>query len=134
METGGIVMKSVPDSIMKSLPKYGITAFTPLSQHDDVFYGQGTCLKQLNHPKLGELSGIFVEIPVDVSLRTKHQKTLDNVDIKETSDEDIEEAVSHVLRLKRRNQIGPANGHSNATHIIKTDDMGRKVLVRTRYS
>ena len=89
---------------------------------------------QLNRPELGKLSGVSVEIPVVVSLRTKDQKTLDKVDVQDVSDEDIEEAVSHVLRLVRRNQIGPAKGVSNPTHMIETDDMGRKVLVRARYS
>ncbi len=114
---------------------HGIKSFTVLSQRGNLIEGQGTRLVQLNRPDLGSLSGVFVEIPVDVSLETDDHKTLEKVRIQPVSDEDIEEAVSHVKRLVRHDQINPRiQAGSHATHTVETDSAGHKVLVRQRFS
>jgi len=115
---------------------HGITAFATLSQNGHTINGQGMRLVQLNRQDLGNLSGVFVEIPVDISLETTDQQALDKVHVQKISDEDIEEAVSHIQRLARRGQIDSVSqaATSMATHTIETDNKGRRVLVRCRYS
>lgn len=130
-------MNTIPSSILENLlTNHGIRAFTALSQHGHTIEGQGTRLIQLQHPELGPLSGIFVEVPVDVSIDTSERGTLENVRVKGTADEDIEEALSHIKRLVRRGQIDADNraDSSQASHTIETDNMGRRILVRCRYA
>ena len=91
---------------------------------------------QLNRPELGRLSGVFVEIPVEVSLETRDQRTLDNVRVQEVSDEDIEEAVAHVERLAAagaRLSLRCRPDRKRPTPSRPTE-RAEKLLVRQRYS
>jgi hypothetical protein len=129
-------MNTLSHALLEKLQQdYGIQTFTVLSHLGNTVQGQGTQLVQLNRSELGQLSGVYVEIPIDLSLETSDERTLNKVQVQKIAEEDIEEAVSHIQRLARRGQIeSVSQAASKATHAIETDRMGRKILVRSRYS
>lgn len=115
---------------------FDLTSFTVLSQSDDVISGQGMRLVQLNRSDLGSLSGIYAELPVDIVIKTRDLQSLKGTHVEDVSEDDINDAVLHVRRLQKSGQlhVDPEAANSKATHAIETDSMGRRILVRARYS
>ena len=114
----------------------GVIDFTCLSRSTDNIQGQGTQQIQLTSPELGPLSGAYVKLPADVSILCKADGTIDEVQVRPPSEEDIKEATSYVQRLMHRGQISdhPEVLAKGATHAVETDAQGRRFIVRQRFS
>lgn len=112
-----------------------IETFHCLNRTETTFRGQATSLVQLDNPELGEMRGAFIEMPVDVSVRCNHG-AIDYVVIDQPSAGDIDDAVSYVQHLVRQGKVGTDSEQkaSGMTHLIETDEQGRRILTRRRFS
>lgn len=85
------------------LEQHNLKTFTLLSRRGNIVDGQGSRLLQLDRLELGELYGVFVEFPVDISIQFNENDVA--VNVSEIKNEDVEEAVTSILRLVRKGQI-----------------------------
>ncbi len=113
----------------------GIGNFKCLTKGNAGFRGQGTQLLQLVRPELGELSGAFIEMPVQVSVHCDADGRITSTEVDEPANEDINEAFSFVQNLARRGQLNTCGAATKPgeTHAIETDANGRRIIVRQRY-
>lgn len=116
--------------------RYEVEGFKCLNRAGRVFNGQAGRLCRIDRSDLGNLSGAFISIPVDVSIRCTAKGTIDRVVVKDPSDDDVDDAISYVQQLARRGQIGESTqaASRNVTHVISKDDQGRRVIARCRFS
>jgi hypothetical protein len=125
-----------PSEIEHICEKLNLASFSVLTQTDQEIIGQGKRLVQLSGADLGSLSGVFTELPVEVTLKAPIAGVGLDIRCTEISPQDIQEAISHLKRLDDRRQIAVDYNDltPGATHELKSDEMGRRILVRRRYS
>jgi hypothetical protein len=115
--------------------RHNIAGFIPLNRSDDKLHGQADRLVQLDRPELGDLRGIYVNIPTDVAVTQSNDGKLSDVMQMSPLPEDIVDAAATVKSLQHHGKIdSPEHPQAGATHQIENDEQGRRVLVRRRYS
>ena len=113
---------------------HGLNTFTITNIHGRVIHGRAKQLFQLNDPKLGELNGIYVERPTEVTIEVTSQGSLGRVQVEEPSPEEVADAVNFVSTLVQGGRIAQGGESKGTTHAVQIDSSGREVLVRQRYS
>jgi len=128
--------KHLPESVVQEVcSKLNLAGLEVLRSQGQEFMAQGMKLVELTCDELGPLSGIYTQIPVEVSLTLRDQSTLRDLRCSEISQEDIDEATSHITRLASQGRIAMdcQNPTPGATHELKTDAQGRRVVSRRCY-
>ena len=113
---------------------HGLNAFTLTNIHGRVIHGRAKQLFQLNDLKLGELDGIYVERPTEVTFEITSKGSLARVQVEEPSPEEIADAVNFVCTLAEGGRIEQVGESPGTTHAVQIDPSGRNVLVRQRYA
>jgi hypothetical protein len=129
-------LKQLPaSSVQQICEKLHLASLEVLNCNGPQVIAQGMRLVELSCEELGSLSGVYMEIPVEVNVTLLDEATIGNLRCPEITQEDMDEAVSHLRRLAAQGRIvqdskSPAPG---ATHEIKTDAQGRRIVVRRCY-
>ena len=113
---------------------HGLNAFKISEIQGRVIYGRAKQLIQLNDPKLGELDGIYVERPTEVTIEFTSQGSLERVRAEAPSPDEVADAVNFVCTLVQGGRIAHIDGSKGTTHAVQIDPSGRSVLVRQRYA
>jgi hypothetical protein len=99
--------------------------------------GKGRSWVKLDAPELGSLRGVHVELPVDVEAKIGSAGGLTDVRVT-PSPEYLAEAVQNVQTLVSNQQVSEAAATANSpvvpTHTVETDDKGRRLLRRRRFT
>jgi len=113
-----------------------VRGFKCHSRDGETFRGQAAKLLQLQNPDLGEFAGLFVEVPVDITIHCSQTGAIDALDVGEIAPDDEEEATNYVQSLARRGLIGTSSSAlpKGATHAVEVDGAGRRLLIRQRFS
>lgn len=93
---------------------------------------------KLDAPELGSLDGVHVELPVSVEAKILPGGALSDVRVAPHPD-DVAEAVQQVRSLCSSEQVseGPAGSRNSPvipTHSVETDQAGRRILKRRRFT
>jgi beta-phosphoglucomutase-like phosphatase (HAD superfamily) len=99
--------------------------------------GTARSLVKLNAPELGDLSGVHVELPVDLEAHLDPAGRITAVRSDPRPD-DVAEAVQEVQTLAANRQIADGAPDPTSpvlpTHCLETDAEGRRVLRRRRFT
>jgi FMN phosphatase YigB (HAD superfamily) len=96
--------------------------------------GQARQLVELKDPKLGDLDGLYVELPTEVTVSLGKDRHVANVAATPPGKDEVADAVNFVAGLARAGKIAiPGRPAIGATHAIEQDAHGRKCLVRRGY-
>ena len=99
------------------------------------YRGQARKLIELKDPKLGDLDGVFAELPTDVIVSLGEDQRVANVAATSPGKDEVADAVNFVAGLAKAGKIAiPGQPATGATHAVEQDDHGRKRLVRRHYS
>ena len=91
------------------------------------YRGQAKRLVELKDPRLGELSGVYVELPTDVTVSLGGDRHLANVVATPPGKDEVADAVNFVTGLAKAGKIAiPGQPATGATHAVEQDDHGRK--------
>lgn len=97
--------------------------------------GQARRLVELNDPRLGDLKGIYVELPTDVTVSLGPNRRVKSVTATPPGKDEVADAVNFVSGLAKSGKIAmPGKTTLGATHAVETDAAGRKRLVRRGFS
>jgi hypothetical protein len=97
--------------------------------------GQAKQLVELNDPKLGDLNGIYAELPTDVTVGFGKDRRVSKVAATPPGKDEVADAVNFVAGLAKAGKIRIAGRPApEATHAVEEDHSGRKRLVRKGYS
>ncbi|MFN6301897.1 MAG: hypothetical protein ACK42H_06880 [Planctomycetota bacterium] len=129
--------KHLPESVVQEIcSKLNLASLEVLRSQGQEIMAQGMKLVELTSDELGPLSGVYTQIPVEVSLKLCDPSTLRDLRCSEISQEDIDEATSQITRLVSQGRIAMDN-HTpkpGATHELNTDAKGRRVVNRRCYN
>ncbi|MFN6138947.1 MAG: hypothetical protein ACK480_10695 [Planctomycetota bacterium] len=129
--------KHLPESVVQEIcSKLNLASLEVLRSQGQEIMAQGMKLVELTSDELGPLSGVYTQIPVEVSLKLCDPSTLRDLRCSEISQEDIDEATSQITRLVSQGRIAMdcQNPTPGATHELKTDAKGRRVVNRRCYN
>jgi hypothetical protein len=116
---------------------HGVRLDTVESISADGVRGKGRSWVKLDAPELGNLRGVHVELPVDVEARLGSAGRLADVRVT-PSPEHVGEAVQNVQTLVSNRQISEGTVAADSpvvpTHTVETDDKGRRLLRRRRFT
>ena len=97
--------------------------------------GRAKAWVALEGKELGSLQGVHVLLPVDIRVRLEGTRVV--VTVEDTTVGDLAEAASFVAALAARGEIAGEPGKpmpAGATHCVKLDAQGRRLLTRSRFS
>jgi FMN phosphatase YigB (HAD superfamily) len=96
--------------------------------------GRAKQLVPINDPKLGELSGLYVELPSDVTVMFDQKGLIEDVAATPPDADEVADVSNYVLSLARTKAIAqPGQPARGATHFVEKDSAGRRRLVRRGY-
>jgi hypothetical protein len=99
------------------------------------YRGQAKQLIALKDPRLGDLDGVYAELPTDVKVSVGKDRHVANVVATPPGKDEVADAVNFVAGLARAGKIAiPGRPATGATHAVEQDDHGRKRLIRRGYS
>lgn len=106
------------------------------SRESDTFLGKVNTWQPIRDEGLGELSGVNVKLPAEVTVQLDASGKVKHVDSARPSTADEQEAKHFLESLVNHGQIAPEAAPSSrgATHQIETDSEGRRYLVRKRFT
>jgi FMN phosphatase YigB (HAD superfamily) len=115
--------------------RHNLIGFVPSAPGQGREYrGQAKQLVELKDPKLGDLNGVYVELPTDVAVSVGKDRRVANVAATPPGKDEVADAVNFVAGLARAGKIAiPGRPAIGATHAVEQDDQGRKRLVRRGY-
>jgi hypothetical protein len=115
--------------------RHNLVGFVPSAPGKGREYrGQAKQLIALEDPKLGDLNGVYVELPTEVTVSLGEDRHVANVAATSPGKEEVADAVNFVASLFRAGKIAiPGRPAVGATHAVEQDDKGRKRLVRRGY-
>ena len=116
--------------------KHGLLGFASSSPaKGGTARGQARRLVELKDPRLGDLSGIYAELPTDVTLQFGSDRRVAKVSATPPDKDEVADAVSYVASLSKSGKIAlPGRQTLGATHAIEQDPDGKRRLVRKRFS
>lgn len=126
----------LPESVSREIcTKLDLASLDVLRSQGHQIMAQGMKLVELTCDELGPLAGVYTEIPIEVNLTLRDQNTLRDLSCSEISQEDIDEATAHIQRLVSQGRIAMdcQNPTPGATHEVKTDAQGRRIVCRRCY-
>jgi FMN phosphatase YigB (HAD superfamily) len=110
----------------------GFSPSTPVAGH--VLEGRARRLTVLEDPKLGDLSGICVELPSAVTVTVGADGNVANVVATPPASDEVADAVNFVASLQKSGKVATAGcPAAGATHVVEQDAEGRRRLVRRGY-
>lgn len=130
--SGPNILSAVETRLRAMHPNWEILKAIP--ETDDVVDVQVRKWIRLNDPRLAELNGVHIQMPISVRTRLDEFGHLSVGKTETPAEEDLSEAVHHVLGLHGMHQIGTqAESSGTTTHTIITDSEGRRLLQRRRF-
>ena len=97
--------------------------------------GQAKHLVKLNDPSLGDLNGVYVELPSDVTVSLGADGRVSDVAVTPPGAGEVADAINYVSSLVKSKKIAtPEQPAVGATHAVEKDAAGRRRLVRRGYN
>jgi hypothetical protein len=127
-------MSNLAISAVPELANQKLVDFQPTSIVKGTLHGRANQLVQLVDPRLGSLKGIYVKRPTEIAVDFSPHGTMNTVHVAQPDKEEIADMANYVHSLNQSGQIDTGSGSKGATHFIKTDSKGRRVLDRSHYS
>ena len=88
--------------------------------------GQARQLVELKDPKLGDLDGVYVELPTEVTVGLGEDRHVANVAATPPGKDEVADAVNFVAGLAKAGKIAiPGRPAMGASHVVEQDDNGR---------
>ncbi|MFN0053156.1 MAG: HAD family hydrolase [Planctomycetales bacterium] len=98
-------------------------------------HGQAQQALPMTSPTLGPVSGVLVDVPVEVWLDLQADGDVADLGVGQPSDEAIEDCLGFVKSLLDNRQIAlPGQSDAGTTHVLDVAPDGSRRLVRKRYS
>jgi len=117
--------------------RHGLVALTPTGGGSRTVRGRANQLFQLNDPRLGPLNGVYVERPVEVTVKLAADGRVASVEAPAPTPDEVADAVNFVSSLVKSRKVavpGQAAPPFGVTHAVEQDAAGRRRLVRRKYA
>lgn len=128
-------MQNIAIAIVPALASHhGLKAFASTNIHGNLIHGRANQLFQLVDSKLGDLDGIYVERPAEVTVAITSKGGLGKVQTAGPGPDEVSDAVNFVHTLMQGGRIAHQGESRGTTHAVQMDANGREVLIRQRYA
>ena len=128
-------MKLALELYLADIHNINLVSLEEPTKSKDTIHARAKALYPISDPKLGELDGVHVELPIDVVIQLNERGQVKSVQIGQPSSEYISGVKSFLQSLLVNQQVSLTQGKPSprATHHVEVDSKGRRVLIRKRF-